>query len=250
MLKRIFAIGGGELKYRETLEIDKKIVGACHKEHPRVLFIPTASGDADGYVDSFKGVYGEELGCEVDVLHLVNSSLSKMEIREKIEACDILYVGGGNTRKMMEIWKAKEVDTYIREAYQKGKILSGLSAGSICWFMEGHSDSDTLESGEKAPYTVVEGLNIIPLFHCPHHNEGDRAEDFDRMILKRRGIGLAITNHCAVEFEEDRFRVLTSDIMGHAYLVYEDKGEVKREALPVSEAYHPLRYLTEYKSRL
>ncbi len=249
-MKRIFAIGGGEIKYEETLDIDRTIVESCHKERPHLLFIPTASSDAEGYVETLQKVYGDILGCSVDSLLLVDSSISQDEIKEKIQAADIIYVGGGNTRKMMGIWKEKKVDKYLKEAYEKGTIMSGLSAGSICWFAEGHSDSDTYEAGETKPYSVVEGLGIIPLFHCPHHNEDNREEDFDAMILERKGLGLALENNAAIEIEEDRFRILVSDYMAKAYIVYEQDGQVKKEVLPISDAFHPLRYITEYKKRL
>lgn len=249
-MKRIFAIGGGEIKSRETLDIDKKIVEAVHKDQPNVLFIPTASSDAEGYVETIERVYGEVLGCQVDSLLLVDTEISDQEIKGKIDKADIVYVGGGNTRKMMGIWKEKKVDVYLKEAYEQGTVMSGLSAGSICWFAEGHSDSDTYEAGEVKPYTVVEGLGIIPMFHCPHHNEDNREEDFDGKILERKGVGLALQNNAAIEFEEDRFRILISDYMAKAYIVYEQDGQVKREELPVSDAFHPLRYLTEYKERL
>lgn len=96
-MKKLVAIGGGELKDLDTLLIDREIVKLTGKKHPRALFIPTASGDADGYWQTFQKVYGEMLGCKPEVLYLVRETPSRKEIKEKILGADLIYVGGGNT---------------------------------------------------------------------------------------------------------------------------------------------------------
>jgi dipeptidase E len=103
----IVAIGGGELRNFETLEIDEYIVKSTGKENPKALFIPTASGDALAYVDTFNKVYGEKLGCKTDSLLLSSENLEDKEIENKILSSDLIYVGGGNTEKMIKLWKEK-----------------------------------------------------------------------------------------------------------------------------------------------
>lgn len=141
----IVVIGGGELIELETLEIDRKVVQLTQKAKPKALFIPTASSDATGYCDTFSKVYGDILGCETSHLLLVSQTYTHDEITDLITAADLIYVGGGNTRKMLEIWKNTGVDTLLKEAYSSGTVLAGLSAGSICWFEYGHSDSEAFD---------------------------------------------------------------------------------------------------------
>ena len=137
----IIAIGGGEISQNETYEIDKFIVEAAKKEKPNFLFIPTASKDAEAYVRIINKLYGE-LGCKTDTLYLSNTKVNTEEVNQKIENADIIYVGGGNTQYMMKVWQEYGVDKALIRAYKNGKVLSGLSAGSICWFISGHSDSE------------------------------------------------------------------------------------------------------------
>lgn len=148
----IVVIGGGELIELETLEIDRKVVQLTQKAKPKALFIPTASSDAPGYCDTFSKVYGDILGCETSNLLLVSQTYTHDEITDLITAADLIYVGGGNTRKMLEIWKNTGVDTLLKEAYSSGTVLTGLSAGSICWFEYGHSDSEAFDNGGMAVY--------------------------------------------------------------------------------------------------
>lgn len=231
----IFALGGGELKDLETLSIDREVVAAAHKPNPKALFIPTASGEAEAYVDSFQEVYGEKLGCQTDTLFLLESNISSAAAREKIAWADLIYVGGGDTRKMIETWQEYGVDEHLRQAFWEGTVLSGLSAGSICWFKGGHSDADSFESEGDWDYTLVDGINLIDAIHCPHYNEGNRAEDFAKMMAERDELGIAIENNCALEFKDHLFRVLKSDPAARAYKFYQREGKQVREELTNSE---------------
>lgn len=102
---KIVAIGGGEMKLGETTEIDREIIRLTGKTHPHLLFLPTASNDAVTYYDSVKQHFGEELGCKTDVLFLIDNEPHLKEIEKKICSADCVYVGGGNTAKMMRVWR-------------------------------------------------------------------------------------------------------------------------------------------------
>lgn len=169
---KIVAIGGGELSKGETYRIDEEIVKLYGKEKPNVLFIPTASFEPEGYCVRFRALYEEKLGGIVDVLYLLDNKLSESEIEEKIEWADIIYVGGGDTIHMLKVWKEKRVDKFLKDAYERGTLLSGLSAGSICWFKYGQSEIEDEESEDGFEYIKIEGLGLINGFHCPHFNEG------------------------------------------------------------------------------
>jgi len=146
---KIVAIGGGELRLNETLEMDRFIVDFSGKDKPKALFIPTASSDREEYIEVFENVYGNTLGCKTDVLKLIEEKTSASAIEEKILSADIIYVGGGNTAMMIDLWGKNKVDLYLKKAYENGTVLSGLSAGAICWFKFGHSDSNRF-TGDKA----------------------------------------------------------------------------------------------------
>lgn len=230
-MKTIIAIGGGELKNLETLNIDKYIVEATGKEKPRTLFIPTASGEPQGYIDTFNKVYGEILGCGTDVLLLISEDLSEEEIKNKIFSADLIYVGGGDTIKMLEIWKEKKVDKYLKDAYEKGIVLSGLSAGAICWFKYGHSDSDSFRNKEGWwDYIRADGLGLINAIHCPHYNEEGR-EGFDEMMKSQQIPGVALENNCALIFQDGNCRIIKSDEKANAYILINKEGIVKKTIL-------------------
>lgn len=227
----IFAIGGGEISNLETLDIDKKVVESIEKKTPKALFIPTASDEPQGYIDSFNYVYGEKLKCNTDVLLLLEGTMSTEEARRKIMDADIIYVGGGNTSKMLQVWKTYGVDKLLKEAYKNGKILSGLSAGSICWFRSGHSDSQSFDTEDKWNYIRIEGLNLIGAMHCPHYNEDTREEDFNQKIFEYDEIGIAIDNNCAIEFKSNYYRIHKSNLQSKAYKLYKLNGRIIKEEL-------------------
>lgn len=213
-MKTIVAIGGGELKDLETLPIDRAIVRLSKKKRPRALFIPTASNDAAGYWETFQFVYGEKLGCETDVLFLIRERRSKKQIEEKVLSADIIYVGGGNTIRMLRIWKKYGVDKLLRRAYEKGVILSGLSAGAIAWFRYGSSDSRRfMKNGKQAEsFMRVSALGFLPLTISPHHIREKKLRDpgIKEMMLRTSGVALALDDNSAILIQDDRFEVLHS----------------------------------------
>lgn len=214
---KIVAIGGGELRQGETEIIDKFIVELSNKKNPKLLFIPTASYDAEGYIELVKERFGD-FGCIVDTLCLVTNTYDDNEIYNKILSADIIYVGGGDTVRMMEKWREYKIDIYLTEAYDKGIVLSGLSAGSICWFMFGHSDSNSFINKGQWDYSRVDGLGLIPAAHCPHYNEGGR-ESFDDMISEENISGIALEDNTAFIEIDDEYQVLKSDKNRKAYLL-------------------------------
>ncbi|MEL7650011.1 MAG: peptidase E [Sedimentibacter sp.] len=227
----IFAIGGGEIGNLETLDIDKKIVESANKTKPKALFIPTASSEPQACIDSFNYVYGEKLGCSTDVLLLLEGKTSNEQARKQIMSTDIIYVGGGNTSMMLHVWETYGVDKSLKEAYKNGKILSGLSAGAICWFKSGHSDSQSFYTKDKWDYIRVEGINFIDAMICPHYNEDTREDDFNQKILEYDEIGLALDNNSAIEFKNNFYKIHKSDLKSKAYILYHLNGRVVKEEL-------------------
>ncbi|WP_145053106.1 Type 1 glutamine amidotransferase-like domain-containing protein [Paenibacillus xylanexedens] len=225
---RIVAIGGGEMRFHETLPIDRYIVEFSNIENPKLLFIPTASNDAQGYIDTVKAVYGEQLGCEVDTLCLFDQDISDETIKNKILSSNIIYVGGGDTVKMMEIWRTKKVDQYLKKAFAHNIVLSGLSAGSICWFLEGHSNS-SIEANRDGWWDreQVIGFGLIPANHCPHYNE-DGHETFDDNMLDKEVPGIALENNVAIVIDGDMYKIVKSNTENKAYVLKKCNGKMNK----------------------
>ena len=211
---KLVAIGGGEMAERETLAIDKEIVFLTGKDRPNALFIPTASGDSPEYWQSFQDVYGQELGCATNVLYLIDVSPAKEELEQRILSADLIYVGGGNTLKMMRRWRRLGVDRVLSEAHRRGIVLAGLSAGCICWFSWGHSDSMSFYRPDSWRYIMVRGMGLIDALVCPHFDGESlgvkRREAFQDNVRKRSGVGVAIDDSCAIEVVDGMYRLITS----------------------------------------
>ena len=222
--RKIVAIGGGELRELETLEIDKRIVELTGKTRPKALFIPTASGDAVGYMDTFEACYGKHLGCQTRTLNLIQTPPTFEEMSGLVLDSDLIYVGGGNTYRMMKIWRRLGLDTVLAEAASRGIVLSGLSAGAICWFRYGHSDSRSFSSNSEWDYMRVSGLGFINAMYCPHYHFEKREASFSEMIARRGGIGIACDNNAAIEIVGDHYRILTSTPNAKAYKLFKRKG--------------------------
>lgn len=206
----IVAIGGGEIRLGDTEGIDRAIVGLGGRERPRHLFIPTASGEPEPYIENVARVYGA-LGCACSALRL-KAEPSAAEIEDAVLGADIVYVGGGDTATMLREWRRFGVDRLLERAWRNGTILSGLSAGSICWFERGLSDSESFGDGEDDwDYATLDALGFLPGAHCPHYDERAREDKF-RAWLRRSDIDfIGIENRAALVVEEARFRTLAAE---------------------------------------
>jgi dipeptidase E len=240
MPKTVVAIGGGVIRTRGTAAIDREIIRLSGKKHPKLLFIPTASSDAERYWQRVQTYFGGFLKCKTDVLLLLREKPSNEQIAKKIRWADVIYVGGGNTLLMMRIWRRLGVDRMLKSACESGTVLSGISAGSICWFDSGHSDSMSFYNPRKWKYINVRGLGLIKGIHCPHYNSQTRGvprrKDFQELIRRAGGTGIAIENNCAVVFLDGRFhKVIRSKSYARAYKVYKSGGGVISERMSAEE---------------
>ncbi|MEO5627847.1 MAG: peptidase E [Candidatus Saccharimonadales bacterium] len=231
----IIAIGGDEvgplvnglLKPVKAEAIHKEIIARSGKEHPKVLFIPTAKNDAEDYIAGFQHYYLGLGAKKVDVLRLVNDAPSIEEIEVKIYSTDIIYVGGGNTFKMMSVWKRTGAAEVLKQAYERGTVMAGHSAGAICWFTDG--DSDSFEKGK--PFKVT-GLGIIDGVLCPHYDTEPVRQEALKKIMKRtpRLVALALDECAAIEMVDDSYRILSTNL-GKARRAYWKQGEYIIEEL-------------------
>ncbi|MBR7186894.1 MAG: Type 1 glutamine amidotransferase-like domain-containing protein [Clostridia bacterium] len=200
-MKHMILIGGGELKNRETLAIDEYIANEAKRRagarRACGLFIPTASHDCMPYYNTFHKVYTGLFDIKTDVALTIGREYDREKMKAKFEKADFLYVGGGNTVFMLEHWKESGLLRYIEEAYERGVLICGLSAGAICWFEEMYSDS--VVEGE---YATHPGLGWMEGKISPHYNE--RMLDFDEIVLYNRSCAWGLENNAALEIIEGK----------------------------------------------
>lgn len=163
------AIGGGSFQKGETRELDTYLIHKTQKEHPRVLFLPTAAKDDQGYAKRFKQYY-RSLGYEVQALRLLHTKLSYDEIKEMFFSCDILYFGGGSLVFLMKTLQEMNLIDVIKEAYEKGVYCAGYSAGASLFYTYGYSD---IASDGKV-FDYVKGLGLVEGIFCPHAQDKKR----------------------------------------------------------------------------
>lgn len=245
--QKIVAIGGGCIKKYETLEIDQEIVELSGKKNPTLLFIPTASSDNEDYITAIKKYFGD-LGCIVDALYLIKEKpqlpiSQTSDIAQKIMSADIIYVGGGNTLKMMRLWRKLGVDKLLDQARKNGTVLCGVSAGSICWFNYGNSDSRKFKNPD-ADYIKVTGLSFIKAFHCPHYDiECGRKASLKKMMKKFSGIAIAIDDRAALEVVDNKYRIISSSDNANVYKVYWKQNQFYQEQIEKTKEYKDLTSL-------
>ncbi|MFE6223119.1 Type 1 glutamine amidotransferase-like domain-containing protein [Streptomyces sp. NPDC057854] len=159
---RIALLGGGFSTDGDGL-LDDWLLGHARVARPRVCFVPTASGDAPGYVEQFLAAFRHR-ACTPSVLSLFRREAGDEELKAFLLAQDVVYVGGGNTANLLAVWRAHGVDRILREALERGTLLCGISAGANCWAEGSHTDS-------FGPLThLPDGLGLLPGSVCPHYD--------------------------------------------------------------------------------
>ncbi len=202
--KHVIAMGGGGFSMEPdnplldlfVLDIAKKSRGTSQ---PNVCFLATASGDAEGYIDRFYKAFRK---LPASPTHLSLFRGSTPDLASLLLKQDVIYVSGGNTRNLMVLWKEWGVDALMREAYEKGIILAGISAGSICWFEQGVTDSIPGSLNSLACLGILKGSN------CPHYDgEAQRRPSYQRLMSEGKiGPGLACDDSAALHFQDGVFK--------------------------------------------
>ena len=200
-MKRIIAIGGGDLRERSTLKIDEYLASLAKahagEKRANALFLPTASHDFMPYYNTFHKVYTGLFDIKTDVALSVFKEVDIEKMKGKFEKADLIYVGGGDTVFMIEQWKKTGLLPLIKDAYERGVVIAGLSAGAICWFSDIYTDSLKTEDG--AQYAMFEGLGWIKGIISPHYNA--RMLDFDKIVCYNYPRAYGIENDAAIVVE-------------------------------------------------
>ncbi|MFB6954269.1 Type 1 glutamine amidotransferase-like domain-containing protein [Streptomyces niveus] len=160
--RRLTLLGGGFSTDDDGL-LDDWTLGHARVPRPKVCFVPTASGDAPAYIERFLTAF-ESRACEPSVLPLFQRELDDDGLRAFLLSQDVVYVGGGNTANLLAVWRTHGVDRLLREAYNGGTLMCGISAGANCWGEGSHTDS-------FGPLTFLpDGLGLLAGSVCPHYD--------------------------------------------------------------------------------
>ena len=246
MLKLV-AIGGGEMGRPgtkvETTKIDKEVIKLTGKKNPKVLFIPTASQDSDLYCKVFKKHYGQRLGARVSFLLLTKNKYSKAQLEKIVLNTDIIYVGGGNTLRMLQLWKKVGLDKILIKVAGKGIVLSGVSAGANCWFRYSNSDSRKMEDSKK-DYILLKCLGFVPAVMCPHYDvEKGRQLSLKKHMKNSPLVAVALGNCAALQIVGDKYRLITSKPSAVGYKVFLKKNKYFRIPISKNSEFKPISSL-------
>lgn len=224
--RQIIAMGGGGFSMEpDNLALDQYILQQSHAARPKVCFVPTASGDADSYILNFYKAFSR-LDCQPSFLSLFR--LPSRDLEGYVLDKDVIYVGGGNTRSLLALWREWGLDAIFRKAYAAGVILAGISAGANCWFEQFTTDS---LPGELQ---VLAGLNLLEGSFSPHYDsEAERRPALHEYIKSGRiAPGWAAENSAAIHFiDEKPFRAVRSTASAKAYRVALSGAGVVEETL-------------------
>ncbi len=196
--RRMITLGGGGFSDEpENLLLDQYFFSLSEVKRPKVCFVPTASGDAQSYIDLF---YENMKKHEVIPSHLSLFNGPVGSLRDFILEKDVIYVGGGNTRNLLVLWKEWGVDQLLYEAYLLGKVVGGISAGAICWYQEGVTDSI------PGQLNGLSGLGILKGSYCSHYDSNkSRQPAYHRLIQQGMHDGIACDDGVAAVFENEQF---------------------------------------------
>ena len=173
--------------------LDSYVLELCRRKRPRVCFIPSASGDADHYIVRFYRAFPADR-CEASHISLFRREQGPEDPRAHLLEQDLIYVGGGSVVSMLGVWRAHGIDAILRAAWERGVVLCGLSAGSLCWFAEAVTGFHGAPQG-------VEGLGLLPFSNCVHYEPGSsRRRAYHDLIRAGMRPGYAAEDGVALHF--------------------------------------------------
>lgn len=231
-MKQIIAVGAGYLAVGQNGgSMERYLIAATGKRKPRVCFIPTASADPPGYVKAVEDAFGT-FGCKVSHLYLLKPEIADFETL--LMKQDLIFVSGGNTRNMLALWRAWEVDKILRKAYNAGIVLAGGSAGGICWFEQGVTDS---VPGMLLP---MDCLGWLPGSCCPHYDSEVKRRPIYRKLVASGKIkpGIALEDMAAAHYINGRLSKLVKFTpTAKAYRLGRKGKSFREEELAIEAAY-------------
>jgi dipeptidase E len=228
-MRQVVAFGGGGFSQESGNPLlDDYVLGLTGTGIPRMCFLPTASGDADHYLVRFYNAFRER--ARASHISLFRRERGVADIRSHLLAQDLIYVGGGSLVSLLGVWRAHGIDSILREAYEAGVILCGLSAGSLCWFSEA-------VSGYHGEVRRVPALGFLPHSNAVHYGDDDRRGAFHRQLLDGMPAGYAAEDGAAMRFVDGELvEVVASRPEARAY-------KLERRGSQIQETRLATRYL-------
>ena len=209
----------------DNLLLDRYVLAQSAKARPRVCFVPTASGDSVDYIQRFLKAF-RTLDCEPSYLSVFNGPVG--DWRDFVLSKDVIYVGGGNTRNLLTLWRDWGLDAIMHEAWTHEIVLAGVSAGSICWFEEGVTDS------VPGDLTALKCLGFLKGSNCPHYDgEANRRPSYRRLLeSKQIGSGTACDDGVGLHYrDQELHRIISSRPNARAYRLDVDGHHVQETEL-------------------
>lgn len=216
--RRILAMGGGGFSTSVAdAPLEHYIAGLPAVDHPRICLLPTASGDPDDQIERFHRAF-RGLG-RLSHLSLFRLGTHPMSPRDHLLAQDVIYVGGGSLANLLAIWRVHGLDDALREAWERGILLCGVSAGSMCWFEEGVTRS-------HGRSRRAQGLGLLPGSNSVHHSSDPERRAFFRCaVLEGLAAGYAVDDGVGLLFAGTELVEAVSARPGaRAYAVQEQQG--------------------------
>jgi dipeptidase E len=231
--QHIVALGGGGFSMEASPVLDDYILGLARQDRPRICFVPTASGDNENYIVRFYRRF-TQANCQPSHLELFHRKVEDLAAFARSQ--DIFYVGGGSVANLLAVWRLHGLDRALRDALGEGTVLAGVSAGSLCWFECGVTDS--FGAPELSP---IECLGFVPGSNCPHYDgEAARRPAYTRLIRAGMPAGLAADDGVALHFLEGRLhRVVSSRAGARAYRVEIYGDDVREVAIEPEQLWRP-----------
>lgn len=171
---QIVAMGGGGFMADRESPLDTFMLSLATSERPRVCFVPTPGGDSDRSIAAFFEAFAAR-ECEPSCLRLFGVPERP---REHLARQDVVYVSGGNTANALAVWRVHGVDVGLREAWERGAVLGGVSAGANCWF-----EACVTDSFDAALGPLEDGLGFLPGSFCPHYDGEERRRPVYRALV-------------------------------------------------------------------
>jgi dipeptidase E len=226
MPRTIFALGGrGFSSLEPTPALDSFFTGLAKKSYPTVGLIPTAGGDQAARCETFE-MLGTMRGFRPRVISLFRRD--EMTLEEEVASCDCIFVGGGNTWNMLHLWRLWGLDLLLRQAYERGVPLGGVSAGANCWFEQ--CSTDSFGPG----LAVMEGLGWLSGSYCPHYDGEENRRPTLESFLRGGSLkpGYACDDGVGLLFEDETLKaVYRCPDAGAAYRVSWNEGAFRQEPI-------------------
>jgi dipeptidase E len=223
--RQIVAMGGGGFSMEpDNPALDHFVLSLARRDNPSVCFLATAAGDAQSYIDSFYDAF-RKLPCRPTHVPLFART---PDLKTVLLEQDVIYVGGGNTKSMLAVWREWEMPALLRRAWEAGTVLAGVSAGAICWFDTGLTDS----SGTGL--YPLPGLGLLPGACCPHYDgEVERRPALHRLIEQGAiPAALALDDGAAAHFVNGQLaNIVSSRPDARAYRVERVNDQVHETVL-------------------